>query len=210
MNTAEKLNAIQNGLDSLVFDRKTLDKKIATYAKKRDQLLLELNKENLKDPAWLFKNPTMPGADEATENLVKELYGGTFNGPHPSGYIHDEKYKPVQKNFDFWLKVYSKEDKRDLLKKNCDHFVENFLTLLEPVMEIESRWNKKFEPMKVVPFQFRSEESGLDYLGYEPVEGTWYHFTLRYGNTDIERKFKNWDEAYEFAFRLTNTDEDDE
>lgn len=95
-----------------------------------------------------------------------------------------------------------------MFKKNCDHFVENFLPVPEPYLDISSRWGDKFPEVKVVGLQFKSDEGGLDYLGYDPEAGDWYHFTIVYGNTNIERKFGSWDEAFEFVFDEANKEED--
>ena len=208
MDTKEHLDLTVNEIEDIRKKIKVLQKQLEAKCKRRDMLLLELNKDNLKDPAWLFKNPTMPGVHEAIEELIDKHYGGKYNGPNPSGYIHDDKYKPLQQNFDFWLKSYDKPVK-DERKKNCDHFIENFLPLLDAVSEVEGRWSNEFPTMKVVPFQFRSESSGLDYLGYNPEDKSWYHYTMRYGSADVDRKFKSWDEAFDFAYELANHEEDD-
>jgi hypothetical protein len=210
LTVEQKLEKVNVELEELRKQYQLISDQIQIKCKLQEKLLLVINEDNLKDPAWLIKNPTMPGAHEATKELVEKHYGGEYNGPHPSGYHHDGKYNPIQKNFDFSLRDYSKTGNREVFYKNCLHFIENFLSLLEPVMQIESRWNNKFPEMKVVPFNFRSEPSGLDYLGYEPVEKVWYHYVLRYGNTDVERKFKSFDEAFDFAFKLVNTEEDDD
>lgn len=210
LTVEQKLEKVNVELEELRKEYERIGKQIEVKYKLQEKLLLVINEDNLKDPAWLIRNPTMPGAHEATKALVEKHYGGEYNGPNPSGYHHDGKYKPIQKNFDFSLRDYSKTGKREVFYKNCLHFIENFLPMLDPVMEIESRYNDKFQEMKVVPFNFRSESSGLDYLGYEPVEKVWYHFTQCYSRTDVERKFKSFDEAFDFAFKLVNTEEDDD
>jgi hypothetical protein len=208
MDAAEKLVKCDVELATLRAQYKKIGDKITKKSKVKEQLLLEINADNLKDPQWLLLNPTLPGAHEATQELVKTLYGGEYNGPHPSGYIHDGKYGPIQKNFDFWLRNYSDDSKHDLVKRNCEHFVETFLPMLSAHTEISSRWDKKFPEMKVVAFQFRSEESGLDYLGYNPENQRWYHFTMRYGSADTQREFQTFAEAFDFAYTLANTESD--
>jgi hypothetical protein len=209
-DTATKLNEVESALDSLRAEHQRIGDQITRKIKQQEKLLLELNRDNLTDPAWLFRNPTMPGASEATDQLVKDLYGGRFNGPHPSGYHHDN-YVPIQKNFDFWLKDYDKQDgKRDLIKQNCDHFVNTFMQHLLPVQEIKSLWDETVQPVKVVPFMFRSEDSGLDYLGYDPEHNEWFHFTTCFGRTDIRQRFDCWDDAFDFAWNLVNSDVEDD
>jgi hypothetical protein len=150
----------------------------------------------------------MPGAYDAIRKMIVELYGSEYNGINPSGYVHNGDYKPIQKSFDLSLDTYGKPKKKELFKKNCDHFVENFLPVLEPYLDISSRWDDKFPEVKVVGLQFKSDNGGLDYLGYDPETGDWYHFTMVYGNTDIKRKFGFWDEAFEFAFNEANNEAD--
>jgi hypothetical protein len=213
MSIEEKLDKVNVELDALRSEYKKVGDRITRKVKQQEKLLLELNKNNLDDPEWLILNPTLPGAHEGMLRLFKKHYGGEYNGPHPSGYIHDGNYKPVQKNFNFWLNTYGKHDRRNELKQNCDHFLQNFLQYLKPVIEIGSRWDNRFPQVKVVPFQFCSEDSGLDCLGYEPTEGVWYHYTLVYGRADTQRRFDNWDAAFEFAYAMSNQssrEEDDD
>lgn len=209
MDTAEKLNKVECELEELRAEYKKLGNKIQRKAKEQEKLLLVLNEDNLKDPIWLLKNPTMPGVHAASKKLLDDLYGGEYNGPHFSGYCHDGKYNPIQTNVEFWLKNYGKTT-REEFKANCEHFIENFMPSLEAVMEVGCRWDDKFPDMKVIPFQFRSEDSGLDYLGYNPDDQKWYHFTLVYGNTNIERVFESWDDAFDFAFGLANKTEEND
>lgn len=208
MDAAAKLAKCDAELTALRDQYKKIGDQITKKSKVKERLLLEINADNLKDAQWLMLNPTMPGAHEATLELVKSLYGGEYNGPHPSGYIHDGKYNPIQKNFDFWLKNYGDDSKRALVQKNCEHFVETFLPMLGAHVEISSRWNDKFPKMKVVAFQFRSEDSGLDYLAYNPDNRLWYHFTMRYGSVDTQREFQTFAEAFDFAYTLDSTESD--
>jgi hypothetical protein len=203
MNVAEKLDKVNNELDALRAEYKKLGDRIGRKVKEQEKLLITLNEDNLKDPVWLLRNPTMPGVYEATNQLWQDLYGGEYNGPHISGYHHDGKYNPIQANVEFWLKNYGSTP-RETFKKNCEHFIENFLPVLEPVMETGSRWDNKFPEIKVVPFQIRSEETGLDYLGYCPEDQKWYHFTMVYGRVNTERVFANWDAAFDFAYEMSN------
>ena len=208
MTDEEKLGVCEAKLAQLHDQQKKIEKELRRESKKRDKLLLQINSENLKNPGWLLKNPTMPGAHEATEKLIKDSYGGVFDGPHPTGYLYNGDHTPIQKNFDFSLNTYGDDSKKEMLKKNCDHFIENFLPLLSPVMKIESRWNDKFPEVNVVPFKFRSESSGLDFLGYDPKGDRWYHYTIVYSSVDTKRDFANFEEAFEFAYALANTEED--
>jgi hypothetical protein len=204
MNTVEQLAKVVTELDELRAEYKKLGDKIRRKAEQQEKLLLEINADNLKDPAWLLRNPTMPGAHEDTVKLIESLYGGKYNGPHPSGYIHDDEYKPIQKNFNFWLKDYSKEGNREMFRKNCEHFIQNFMPLLDAVHEISSLWNDKFPKVKVVPFQFHSEETGLDYLGYCPADTRWYYYTVVHGRMNTERVFNSWHAAFDFAYAIAN------
>lgn len=207
MTVVEKLAKVDAELEALSAEYKKLGEKIQRKRKVQEKLLLELNHDNLKDPAWLFRNPTMPGVYEATQKLIKDQYG-EYTGPHPQGYIHDGNYKPIQANFNFWLKNYGSKT-REVYKKNCEHFLENYLHIFDPVMEISGRYGQKFPEMKVVPFQFESEEHGLNYLGYNPEDKKWYHFTMRYGITDIVQVFKDWDAAFNYAYDYSNNETDD-
>lgn len=210
MNAEEKLKKHEVELADLHVQYKKLGERIQRKAKDIEKLQLEINKDNLKDPVWLIQNPTMPGVHEAINELFERDYGGIYNGPHPSGYLQDDDYRPIQKNFEFWFKDYGAETKYDERKRNCEHFLENYLHILNPVMEISCRYGDRFPEMKVVPFQFRSEDYGLDYLGYNPEDGCWYHFTMVYRRTDIERRFSNFSDAFHFAYRLSNSNSDDD
>lgn len=193
---------------SIEEDREQVDKihkAIQRKNRRLEKMLLEFNKDNMNDPQWLFKNPSQPGVHEATNSLFEELYGGRYNGFTPSGHHADDDYVPIQKSFDLTLQYGEREE----LKKNCDHFVENFLPMLDPIMETYSRWDDKFDEVKVVPFQFRAESSGLDYLGYDPKADEWFYFTLVYGRVDTKRKFNNWDEAFDFAYELSRKSEEE-
>lgn len=204
----EKLNSCLQEIETLQLEIEKTRLVLERKCKFRDKLLLQINSENLKNPEWVFRNPTLPGAHEATNDLMNDLYGGPYNGPHPSGYHHDGDYNPIQKNFDFCLSDHT-GDNKETLKKNCTHFVENFLKFLDPVVTVCSQWDDRFPEMKVVPFQFRSESSGLDYLGYNPADGNWYHFTLVYGISDIKQIFYTFDDAFEFAYQLANQPENE-
>lgn len=207
VNIAEQLAKIDEEVATLRDEQKNIIDQIVKKNELKEKLLLELNSKNLKDPAWLFRNPTMPGVHEAVKKLFEEQYGGVYNGPHPSGYVHDDEYRPIQQNIEFWLHSYSKDPNRDQIKKNCDHFLENYLHIFDAVHEISSRWNKQFPEVSVVPFQFRSQDSGLDYLGYCPADSRWYHYTMVYGRVNTERVFDNWNDAFDFAYALANQKE---
>jgi len=179
---------------------KSLQAKLSHIIKKRDNALLELNKDNLGDMEWLIKNPTIPGSEEAMQNMITSFYESEYRGVYPCGYIHDAKYKAIQKTFKFQCVSYSNEDNTEIMKSNIRHFVENFLEFLEPYQKFKSRWSDKYEKVNVVGFQFLSRESGLDYLGYDKVKDEWYHYSLRHGKTDIEYKFDNFEQALDFIF----------
>ena len=205
MNTQEQISAIETELESLREKYEKLGNIIERKAKKHAKLLIELNKDNLNNLEWLIRNPEIPAAYNGLKRIIDRLYGGEFNGPCAQGYIQDENYKPIQANFNFWLKNYDEEvQQRDLLKTNCDHFVENVLPLLSAVTTTSSRYSEKFPEIKVVPFKFSSEDTGLNYLGYEPIEGVWYHFSQTWGKANTEHKFKDWDEAFNFAYDWVN------
>jgi hypothetical protein len=208
MNVAEKLNKVNAEIDALRAEYKKLGDKIGRKVKEQEKLMLVLNADNLKDYVWLLRNPTMPGVYEATKKMLTDLYGGEYNGPHIMGYHHDGKYNPIQACVDFTMRTYGSTP-REKIKENCEHFIQNFLTALEPVMTTSTRWSDKFPEIKVVPFQFRSEEGGLDYLGYCPADQKWYHFTLTYGRTNTERVFENWDAAFDFAYEMANREYSD-
>lgn len=203
MNIEDKVAKSELELEALRSEYKKLGDKLSRKIKSHDKLLLELNKDNLKDIAWLVKNPEKPGSYEAIKSFIIDFYGSEYNGPFPQGYHHDGDYVPIQKAFDFSLNTYGK-DKKEEYRKNCKHFIETFLPHLDPVLDVESRYNDKFPEMKVVPFKFRSESSGLDYLGYDPESGKWYHFTMCYSMVDVKREFKDFDEAFDFAYKLSN------
>lgn len=198
MSIQDLITVKQVKIDILQKNIKDLQKKVRKECEALDQLLLELNEEKLKGPAWLFKNPTMPGAEVAIDDLVKSLYGGSYNGPTKCGYIHDENHNPVQVNFSFSLEDYGPE--KEVLYKNCAHFAENLLQFLDPVVDLEVN----NEIVKVVPFQFSSETWGLDYLGYCTETGVWYHYTLTYGRVKFKEIFKDFKSAFEKAFQIVN------
>lgn len=189
---------------------KSLESQLTRNINKRDNALIELNKDNLKSLEWLIKNPTAPGYYDAMSAIMKELYGNEWNGPRSAGYTHDGKYNPLQANFEFHLKLYDYDEVKKAERiANCKHFVENYINCFEPLTEIESRYDNKFPLVNVVGFQFNSRSSGLDSLGYDPIEGAWYWFTTTYSRTDIRKKFENFDEAIEFAFNHSQDDNDE-
>lgn len=83
-----------------------------------------------------------------------------------------------------------------------------FKMVTRAVGEIESRWDNSFPKVKVVPFNIRSEDWGLDFLGYCPADGRWYHYSQVYGRTDTKRVFNSWDDAFDFAYALASMDRD--
>ena len=198
-------------LEELYKKQKTLRTQITKAQNRRDKAMMELNKDSMSDMKWLIQNPGTPGHYEAMNRKLTELYGSEYSGPHASGYMRRSRtdYTPVQANFDFHLDVYDHLEKKSERIANCKHFVENYIDVFEPLMKVDSRYSKKFEDKMMVGFSFRSQSSGIDYLGYEPEEKAWYWFTLRYSMTNIEKKFKDFDEAIEFAFNLAQIDEDD-
>lgn len=61
--------------------------------------------------------------------------------------------------------------------------------------------------MLVKPLSYKSNERGIDYLYYEPDSDSWYSGNLVYGSRDVHQKFKDSDEAFEFAFEESNKGE---
>lgn len=187
-------------------------KQYAATRKRYEKIFQELNAANLDDMGWLIQNPTQPGSESAINRKITDLYG--FSGPQVSGYMHDGDYNAIQVNFKLQLKNYSngKVGKERYLD-NCTHFIDNYIQFLKPLDNIYSRWDEKIPPVDVIALQFDSEESGLSYLGYDPVENEWYYFTRTYGRDDATKKFANADEALSFAYDLANieeeTDDDD-
>jgi hypothetical protein len=200
-------------LEELYAKKKSIETQIKEAQERRDNTMFELNKDFMNDMKWLIKNPAVPCHYEAMKDKLKKLYGGDYNGPHESGYMTRDHncYIPVQSNFEFFLCVYGDLRLKEQRIANCKHFVDNYIDAFEPLLDVTSRYNNQFGDKKMVGFQFRSSMSnGLDYLGYEPLEKTWYWFTMRYSLINIEKKFKNFDEAIEFAFDLANQAEPDD
>jgi hypothetical protein len=175
-----------------------------------DKYMMEYNKDNLKSMAWLIKNPTSPGAEKATTDWFEENYGGTFKGPHPSGYVHDDDFKPIQLNVEFSLTDYGDGNNKETCIANCKHFVENYMEFFEPYQEVKSRFSDKFAPMDVVPFQFASSQGGLTYLGYNPDNKTWYCFTRVYSQSDVTHEFRDFADAIEFAYVKSQEKEEED
>ena len=201
----ENLFDVEYSIEEKLEEIKNLQNFVVALRAKRDSIKLELNKENMDNLSWLLKNPCEPEVNNKIMSLIREYYGCEYTGGiYPSGYITDnsnsEKMIPIQKNFDFMLESQN----LDRVKKNISHFVETFLPHLDGVYEVSSRFSKEFPPVKVVPFQFKSGNSHLDFLGYEPIEKVWYHFTLTYGFYDVKAKFASFEEAFNFAYWLAN------
>lgn len=203
---ADQLARIEAELKVLLDNQKRLNENISQLCERRDQLKIELNRDNLESIEWLIKNPAEPGAYEAFKKKFTELYGGEYEGIHSMGYHHDDDYQPIQKNFEFTLRVYGKfsdvEPSRDRFYKNIKHFLDNYLQFLSPVQQIEAIGTNNV--ISVVPFNFRSLESHLDFAGYEPTNKEWYWYTMRYGRTDTVKKFNSFDEAFNVMFTLVN------
>ena len=199
-NIEEKAAKCEAELQELRKQSEKINRQFSAKNKHYKKLLLELNKDNLKEIAWLVKNPESPGVYEALNEMFEQFYGGTYNGPHPAGYYHDDNYKPIQKNFEFMIDSDGRKDRKEEFRKNIDHFLKTFLHHLDPVVEVECRFGNKLPPMKVIPFSFLSESSGIHYLGYEPQKGEWFYIELVYGTYDVLKKFKDFDEAFEFAY----------
>jgi hypothetical protein len=211
MNNLEKLIEQEKAwIKGLRAEYKNVGGMLDMANKRLEQHLLEFNKDKFDSMEWLIKNPTLPGVHEALEKLFKEYYGGTYNGPHHAGYIHNGDYKPIQINIEFMLKDYDDGGDGEIHIKNCKHFVENYLQFFKPYEEIESRYSDKFPLMKVVGFQFQSESSGLRYLGYNPENENWYCYSMVYRTTDVVCKFKDFDEAIRFAYVKANIEENDD
>lgn len=188
----------KNELDVLKSRYMALGKEIDSKVLEVYLLFTELNANNYTKPQWLFANPTAPGVYETIQKLIEDNYG-LYNGPVHSGYIPYENNTKAQANFDFILECYAsepskKQEHREHVLNNCRHFVVNYLKYFEPVIDMKGN--------KVVPFTFRSQESGIDYLGYDPVENIWYHYFLRYGSIEIRKSFPSFDVAIEYAYDL--------
>lgn len=194
----ENIKKTEEEIKELRLEDEKLRKKIQRKVKALEKLKIEFNKDNFKSMEWLIQNPTEPGQYEALREMFNNLYGGEYNGIHPSGYIHDGEYKQIQQNFNI---IYGEYDYHDHVqdRKNIEHFMENYLGFLKPVMEVESLWDDKYPAVNVVPFQFSSKSSGLDYIGYEPEGKKWYHFTMVYSRVDVKRDFDSLEEALDFV-----------
>lgn len=162
-------------------------------------LMVEYNQKsgNFDSMEWLIKNPTAEGQYEAISKKMKELYGGNYNGVHHSGYVHNGNHKPIQQAFDLHLTNYDGDVSH---RKNIEHFLENFLCYFVPYMEISSRYDDTFPEVSVVGFQYKSEDSGLSYIGYDPEESAWYHFTMRFGTVNTDKKFKTLTEILDWIY----------
>ena len=208
MSKADQLAHAEAELADLLADYAALNLKINKIREKRDELFKMVNSANFTDIAWLIKNPEAAGAYEATREWLKNTFGGEYRGVSTMGYLHDGKYRDLQLNFQFQFYTYGSAT-RDEIKANADLFVSDVLPLLKPMVEVtRSRYRDEGSVM-MVPLQFLSEESGLDFLGVD-AEGTWYHYSQVYGRTEIRRTFANWDNAFEFAWELSQRSEEED
>lgn len=192
----------------MVSDRDKIDYKLRKLSEKQDKLLLELNSENFKDFCWLLRNPNQPGAYEATQKMLKDLYGGRFNGPNILGYRLVGEEEIPQAAVNFYLSNHYNKLPKEKIKENCEHFVEKFMSALDPSIVISAEYNSELPEVKVIPFEVHSGRSGLDFLGYCTANQKWYYFTMCYGFVNDERVFSSWDEAFEFAYDLVQKKRD--
>lgn len=193
--------------DEIVSDRKRIDliqKSVNRKSKERDQLLIELNKEHFDDFEWLLLNPTLPGVHEATDKKIKEIFGGDYKGVSAhAGYFHDDKYKPIQKCIEFIFTAWGDTEENILeAKRNIRLFVDRFLHVLKPVMEVSSRWNDDIPETNVIPFRVCSLESGIVYVAYDPEKKEWFDVELSYGKSNARRKFKDFEECLDFIVHM--------
>lgn len=154
---------------------------------------------NLDDMEWLIKHPDQPGQYNALEEKIKELYGGLYKGIQYGGYVHDGDYIPIQQAFILRLRDC---DGGTSYRENIEHFMENFLQYLKPFDIISSRYDDSFPEVSVVGFQYESTESGLSYIGYEPIEDVWYHYTLAYCTPNPNRKFKTLEQILDYIYDI--------
>lgn len=159
----------------------------------------EYNKKsgNLDDMEWLIKHPEQPSQYNALKEKIEELYGGLYKGILISGYVHDGDYVPIQQAFNLQLCDYDGETS---YRKNIEHFMENFLQYLKPFETISSRYDDSFPEVSVVGFQYELTGSGLSYIGYEPIENVWYHYTMVYGTLNADKKFKTLKQALDYIY----------
>jgi len=194
-------------LEALRSEYKKLGDKVSRAYKKWEKLAEQDNKAKSKDVKWLIQGVDQPGHYESLRGYFAENYGGEYEGVNPSGYTHDGNYKNQEQNFDLRLETYGKPERKESYKKNVERFLSEFFPLLTARTTVCSRYNDKFPEMLVKPLQYKSEESGLSYLFFEPDSGNWYAGNLVYGRWDVNRKFKNFEEAFEFAFEESNKEE---
>ena len=201
MSNADQLAQVEAELTELFADVKVLNSKISKLREEKERLFKIVNESNFTDIAWLIKNPSAPGAYDATQAWLKKTFGGEYRGVGTMGYLHDGEYRDLQLNFRLQFSTYSSAT-RDEVKANADLFVREVLPLLEPKVEVTRARYRDEGSIKMVPLQFLSEESGLDFLGVD-AGGTWYHYSQVYGRTEIRRTFSSWDEAFEFAWEMS-------
>jgi hypothetical protein len=93
-------------------------------------------------------------------------------------------------------------DGKTSYRKNIEHFMENFLQYLKPFETIISRYDDSIPEVSVVGFQYESTESGLSYIGYEPIENVWYHYTMVYGMVNADEKFETFKQALDYIYGI--------
>ena len=201
MSNADQLAQVEAELTKLLADVKVLNLKINKVREERERLFKLVNESNFTDIAWLIKNPGAPGAYEATREWLKKTFGGEYRGVSTMGYLHDGKYRDLQLNFQFQFSTHGSTT-REETKANADLFVREVLPLLKPMVEVTRARYRNEGSVMMVPLQFLSEESGLDFLGVD-ADGTWYHYSQVYGRTEILHTFANWDDAFEFAWEMS-------
>lgn len=169
----------------------------------QNKIVLNLESEynqksgNLDDMEWLIKHPEQPGQYNALKEKIEELYGGLYKGIRIGGYVHDGNYIPIQQAFDLCLCDNFGEPS---YRENIEHFMENFLQYMKPFETISSRYDDSFPEVSVVGFQYESTESGLSYIGYEPIENAWYHYTMVYSTSNPDKKFKTLEQVLDYIY----------
>ena len=191
-------------LDALRKEYEKLGKKVDKAHKIWENLEKKKNKDQM-GIEWLVNNPTAPGQHENLQKYMNDNYGGRFEGVLAMGYTHDGNYKNPEQSFELSLADYEGGNK-DKYKQNVLKFLEEVFPHVKRVLEVESRWNDKFPPMYVKALRYKSKESGISYLLFNPETKEWFKGTLGYGRWDVEYKFKDFDDAFETAFYDSNTE----
>jgi len=206
----QTLKNIEKELEGLRKASLALQTQIKKKNEQWEEVFNSVNRDNYQDIKWLINNPNAPESHKYIVDWLTKNYGSEYLGVSTSGYRHDGNYKNPQKNFDFYLVDYSVDkSRREAMKENILHFIENIVPLLTYTDRVSSRWGDKFPEMEVKSFQYKSESVGLSYLFYHEVEGAWYDGTLTYGQWDVDRRFNSFDEAFDYAYNKAQEEEND-